>query len=59
MGVYLGVHVDPETMFYAYHMTDGKNVNMLNQNIITTGDIFSHNITVPQDIEIVPKARLG
>ena len=59
VGVYLGVHVDPVTMFYTYLMTDGKNVYTSKNNIITTGDIFPHNITVPRDIEMVSKAHLG
>jgi len=46
VGVYLGVHVDPVTMFYTYLMTDGKNVYTSKNNIITTGDIFLLNITV-------------
>jgi len=59
VGVYLRVRVDPVTMFYAYLRTDDKNVYTSKNNIITTGDIFPHNITVPRDIEILLKARLG
>ena len=46
-------------MFYTYLMTDGKKIFTSKNNIITIGDIFPHNITVPRDIEIVPKAHLG
>jgi len=61
VGVFLGVHVDPVTMSYTYLMTYGKNVYASKNNIITTGDIFPYNITVPQDVEtqVVPKACLG
>jgi len=40
-------------------MTDGKKIFTCKNKIITIGDIFPHNITVPRDIEIVPKAHLG
>ena len=48
------------TLFYTYLMTGGKNVytSMIVQEQYHC-DIFPHNITVPRDIEIVPKARLG
>ena len=47
--VYLGVHVDPVTIFYTYLMTDAKNVYTSKKNISTTGDIFPHNTTGYRD----------
>jgi len=59
VGAFLGVHVDPVKMLYTCFRHDGKNVYTSKNNIITTGDIFPHNITVPRAIDFVPRARLG
>jgi len=59
VGLYLGVHVDPVTMFYAYLVTYSQNVYTSKNNIITTVDIFPNNFTVQRDIKIVLRARPG